>query len=423
MNKREFIQSIGALALPISSTKWAPGDWFEWAKGISGEELASNDSFWMGIRGKYDLSEEFINLESGYYNIIPQPTLEKYIQHIKEVNRLGAYYMRTVQFENKQKMVSKLANLLDCPPDELIITRNTTEALDMIIGGFPWEKGDEAVFSVQDYGAMQDMFAQVSRRFGIVNRVVSIPNDPTSDEEIVTLYEQALGPKTRLLMIPHIVNITGQILPVRKICDMAHRKGVEVMVDGAHAIAHFQFSMKELNCDYYGSSLHKWLAVPLGAGILHIKKNKIDKIWPLLAESIRASGDISKLNHVGTHPVATDLSIADAIDFYNEIGPERKEKRLRYLQTYWTSKVRSNPRILINTPEDPKRACAIANVGIKGLPPQELAEILLKKYKIFTVAINHYNVVGCRITPNVFTTSKELDEFVRALNEISNQKA
>ncbi len=423
MKKRAFLQSISLLALPIQSKAWKPDHWFQWAQEVSPNSLASTDEFWEGIRGKYEISDQFINLESGYYNIIPQPTLQKYIQHIQEVNRLGAYYMRTVQFENKQKMVAKLATLLDCPSDELIITRNTTESLDMIIGGFPWQKGDEAIYAFQDYGAMQEMFAMVSNRFGITNKQVSIPNHPSSDEEIVELYAQAIGPKTRLLMIPHMVNITGQILPVRKICDMAHAKGVEVMVDGAHAVAHFQFSLKDLNCDYYGASLHKWLAVPLGAGILHIKKNKIDKIWPLLAESIRASGDISKLNHIGTHPVATDLTIADAIDFYQNIGPEKKEARLRYLQTYWTSKVRNNPNILVNTPEDPKRACAIANVGIKNLDPQKLAEILLKKYNIFTVAINHHNVQGCRITPNIFTQTKELDVLVNALQEISHQKA
>lgn len=382
------------------------------------QETRSLD-FWQKIRSQYNLQTDFINLESGYYNIIPQPTLEKYQQHIREVNRLGAYYMRTVQQENKQKMVKKLAHLLDCPIDELIITRNTTESLDMVIGGYPWQKGDEAVFAYQDYGAMQDMFDLMVKKHGIVNRRVSIPNHPKNDEELVDLYANAITPKTKLLMIPHIVNITGQIMPVRKICDMAHSKGVEVMVDGAHAVAHFQFSMNDLHCDYYGSSLHKWLAVPLGAGILHIKKHHIRKIWPLLAESIRASGDISRLNHTGTHPVATDLNIADAIDFYNQIGPAKKEERLRHLQNYWTSKVRNLPHIILNTPEDPTRSCAIANVGVKGMSPSLLAETLLKKYKIFTVAIDHHNVQGCRITPNVFTTEQELDQLVGALKQLA----
>ncbi len=419
MKKRAFLQSIGVLALPLQAKSWEQKDWFQWAKEVPAEQLAQAEDFWLGIREKYELNEKLINLESGYYNVIPQPTMEKYLSHIREVNKLGAYYMRTVQFENKQKMVNKLAKMLDCPSDELIITRNTTESLDMIIGGYPWKKGDEAIFSYQDYGAMQDMFELASRRFGIVNKRVSIPNHPNSDEEIIQMYEQAIGPNTRLLMIPHIVNITGQIMPVRKICDMAHAKGVEVMVDGAHAVAHFEFSMNELHCDYYGASLHKWLAVPLGAGILHIKKNKIDQIWPLLAESVRAAGDISKLNHVGTHPVATDLTIEDAIDFYNAIGPAKKEARLRFLQNYWTSRVRKHPNIMLNTPQDPLRSCAIANVGVKNLSPKKLADTLLSKYNIFTVAIDHHNVSGCRITPNVFTKLDELDQLVKALMEIS----
>ena len=216
-----------------------------------------------------------------------------------------------------------------------------------------------------------------------------------------------------------MINITGHILPIKKICDMAHKKGVQVMVDGAHAIAHIDFSIDELGCDYYGASLHKWLSVPLGAGLLYVKKKHIPNIWPLLAEGSRAADDITRLNHIGTHPVHTDLAISDAIDYYLMIGPERKEERLRYLQRYWTDKVRKEPNVILNTPEDPERSCAIANVGIKGIKPGDLARILLEKYKIYTVAIDGQNVHGCRITPNVYTTPKELDTFVNALKELA----
>jgi selenocysteine lyase/cysteine desulfurase len=301
----------------------------------------------------------------------------------------------------------------------LIMTRNTTESLDMIIGGFPWQPGDEAVMAEQDYGAMLEMFKQVSKRNGVVNKIISVPNHPTSDEEIVDLYASAITSKTKLLMVCHIINITGQILPVKKICDMAHSKGVEVLVDGAHAIAHFQYSIPELGCDYYGASLHKWLSVPLGVGILYVKKEKVSKIWPLLAESERKEDDITRLNHIGTHPVHTEITVSDAIDYYLNLGPQRKEERLRYLQQYWTSKVRDIPNVVVNTPADPKRACGIANVGIAHLKPAALAEILLKKYSIYTVAIDYANVHGCRITPNVFTSTAELDVLVKALKELS----
>jgi selenocysteine lyase/cysteine desulfurase len=218
-------------------------------------------------------------------------------------------------------------------------------------------------------------------------------------------------------MICHMINITGQILPVRKICDMAHRKGVEVMVDGAHAFAHIQYSIRELNCDYYGTSLHKWLSVPLGAGFLFVKKVKANKLWPLLGDGNQDINDIYRLNHTGTHPCATDLAIEDAIDYYNLIGAERKEKRLLWLQQYWTSRVKDLPNIVLNTP--PHRACGIANVGIKGMKPAVMAERLMKEHKVFTVAIDYANVQGCRITPNVYTTTEELDSFVAALKSLS----
>jgi len=199
---------------------------------------------------------------------------------------------------------------------------------------------------------------------------------------------------------------------------MAHSKGVPVMVDGAHAVAHIQFSIADLNCDYYGASLHKWLSTPLGAGMLYVKKENISKIWPLLAEGDRKDDDITRLNHIGTHPVHTDLAIAASIDYYEKLGAERKEARMRFLQQHWTSQARKLPNVIVNTPEDPARACGIANVGIQGMKPGVLADTLLKKYNIYTVAIDGANVHGCRITPNVYTTPDELDVLVRALKEL-----
>jgi selenocysteine lyase/cysteine desulfurase len=248
--------------------------------------------------------------------------------------------------------------------------------------------------------------------------MVSIPNIPQSDEEIVSIYEKAITPKTKLIMICHIINITGQILPVKKICDMAHKHGVEVMVDGAHAVAQIQFNINELGCDYYGASLHKWLAVPLGVGVLYVKKEHQSKIWPLIGENESIQG-INRLNHFGTNPVHTYLALQFAINFHEKIGAANKEERLRFLQQYWTSKVASIPNIILNTPTESKRSCAIANVGIKGLKPAEMAETLLKKYRIYTVAIDSAGVHGCRITPNVFTTLEDLDKFVNALKEMA----
>jgi selenocysteine lyase/cysteine desulfurase len=419
MDKRAFLKGLGLAGLGLPLTGHAMEKMITALEDITNKDVMTDESFWEKIRKDYLLTPDYINLENGYYNIMPQPTLEKFIAHVKQINLEGAYYMRTVQYENKKAMAAKLADLTGCTVDDLIMTRNTTESLDMIIGGYPWQPGDEAVMAEQDYGAMLEMFKQVSKRNGVVNKIISVPNIPTSDEEIVNLYASAITHKTKLLMVCHMINITGQILPVKKICDMAHSKGVEVLVDGAHAIAHFQYSIPELGCDYYGASLHKWLSVPLGVGILYVKKDKISKIWPLLAEGDRKEDDISRLNHTGTHPVHTEITVADAIDYYHKLGPERKESRLRYLQQYWTGKVREIPNVVVNTPADPARACGIANVGIAHMKPALLAETLLKKYKIYTVAIDYANVHGCRITPNVYTSTAELDVLVRALKELA----
>lgn len=419
MDKREFLKSSALLGAGSLFSFPYLEKLVKGVEHISTEVLASNEDFWLQIRKGYKLKPDYINLENGYYCIQPEEILESYIKHIREINLQGAYYMRNVQYENKKAMTELLSQVAGCSADELIITRNTTESLDMIIGGLDWQAGDEALMAEQDYGAMLDMFDQVSRRYGVKNTIISIPNHPTSDQEIIELYANAITPKTKLLMVCHMINITGQILPVKEICEMAHSKGVKVMVDGAHAIAHFQFKIDDLGCDFYGASLHKWLSNPLGAGLLYVKKEHIPKVWPLLAESSREDGDIARLNHTGTIPVHTDLAIASSIAYYQKIGAKRKEDRLRYLQNYWTSKVRNLPGVIINTPEDPKRSCAIANVGIKNMKPSLLADKLLKQYKIYTVAIDGKGVYGCRITPNIYTTTQELDQLVNAIKELS----
>lgn len=418
MDKRTFLKSTAALGLASLVPFESLSNWIKQHKNNSAIELEEDEFFWEGIRKGYRLKSEYINLENGYYCFLPQETLERYIQHIREINYQGSYYMRTVQFENKKLAASKLAAVAGCSPEELIITRNTTESLDMVIGGMNWQPGDEAVMAEQDYGSMLDMFKQVAKRYGVINKIISVPNHPASDEEIVNLYANAITEKTKLVMVCHMINITGQILPVRKICDMAHNKGVQVLVDGAHAFAHIKYSISDLNCDYYGTSLHKWLSVPLGAGFLYVKKDNIGKVWPLFGDEGRKEDDVLRLNHIGTHPVATDLAIINAIDYYQMVGPERKEDRLRYLQNYWTSKVRPMKHIILNTPIGSQRSCGIANVGVKGMKPGDLAKTLLDKYKIWTVAIDGANVHGCRITPNIYTAPKDLDVFVKALSEL-----
>ncbi len=418
MDKRTFIKNISLLgAIPAFSHI---DKWVKKYEHVMPADLASDEGFWEGIRKDFRLKPDYINLENGYYCFLPQESLENFISIVRKINYQGAYYMRTKRFDDNNTMAEKLAALAGCSKEELVITRNTTESLDLIIGGTHWQAGDEAVMAEQDYGSMLDMFKLVAKRHGVVNKIISVPNHPASDEEIVDLYANAITSKTKLLMVCHMVNITGQVLPVKKICDMAHSKGVKVMVDGAHAFAHISFSIPDLHCDYYGTSLHKWLSVPLGLGFLYVKKENIAGVWPLLGESTDLKeDDIHRLNHVGTPPVHTYLAVTNSIDYYLKIGAAKKEARLRFLQHYWSDTVRNVPNVMVNTPADMERSCGIANVGIKGMKPADLADTLLKKYKIYTVAIDYANVHGCRITPNVYTTPKELDQLVTALTELA----
>jgi selenocysteine lyase/cysteine desulfurase len=411
MNKREFIKTLtlGSMVIPL---QLKADDEFSFGETLPGDE----DLFWEDIRKQYILKPDYINLENGYYNILPNEVMKAYVKEIADQNREGSYYMRTKMSDDRIATRKALADFVGCSADELIVTRNTTESMDTVISGFPWKSGDEAIMAEQDYGSMLDMFKQQAQRMGIVNKVISIPLHPASDDEIVTLYEKAITPQTRMIMLCHMINITGQILPVRKICDMAHRYGVKVLVDGAHAIAHIDFSIDALNCDYYGSSLHKWLSVPLGAGLLYVRKENIAELWPLFGESAYAKDDIRKLNHTGTIPIHTEKTIVHAIAFQQKIGIKRKEARLKLLQDYWSSKVRELPHVVMNTPAvESGRSAGIANVGIKGVKPADLAKRLLEEHKIYTVAIDGAGVHGCRITPNVYTSIAELDALVSAL--------
>ena len=417
MDKRRFIKSLSALSFSplISASKLT--DFEPISKTLP--VIDNEDELWKTVRSHYTLKDEYVNLESGYYNIIPNPILEHFINHVKHVNIEGSFYMRNDLNKNKDRVTGELANIVGSSPDQIAITRNATESLDLVISGFPWKKGDEAIYAKQDYGTMKEMFEQISDRYGIVNKIISIPNHPKNDEEIVSLYESQITSKTKLIMVCHMINITGQILPVKKICEMAHSYGVEVMVDGAHCVGHFDFSIDDFNCDYYGSSLHKWLATPLGAGLLYVNKNKTHRIWPLLANGNTNRSDIKRLNHIGTHPVHTDLAISNSIDYLKWIGIERKENRMRFLQRYWSDKLRNVNNVIVNTPLDIERSCGIGNVGLTNMSPSKMEDLLFEKYKIFTVAIDYANVKGCRISPNIFTTTKELDSFVDAVKELS----
>ncbi len=419
MDKRDFLKAAAGASLALSLKSGALAASLKKPVG----DVAGDEAFWAEIRGHYRTDNRFINLENGFYCFQPDTVLEAFIGNVRAINGEASNYMRTRLDSDVVKVRTSLAAFAGCPVEELVVTRNTTESLDTVINGFDWKPGDEAVMGNQDYGSMIDMFSLQARRHGIVNKIVDIPLDPQSDEEVIDVYRQAITGKTRLLMVSHMIGGTGHILPVAAICDMAHQHGVQVMVDGAHSFAHLDFKIPDLRCDYFGSSLHKWLSVPIGNGLLYVRRDRIPELWPMFGDAGMADDDIRKLNHRGTHPIHTDLTIDNAIAFHEAIGSARKMARLHYLQNYWTGKVRKIPGVAMYTPRATERSCAIGNVGIKGIAPADLARTLLERFNIYTVAIERPPVHGVRVTPQLYTSPQELDALVTAITAIAGNPA
>jgi selenocysteine lyase/cysteine desulfurase len=387
---------------------------------LSPEEAAKDEDFWYGVQKAFVQSPNFINLENGYCSAQPVEIMNALFKNIQYINELPSFYMRRHQNTDREEVKKQLAKLAGVSIEEIMITRNATEALETIIFGLQTLKeGDEAIMTNQDYGSMLEAFYLRARRYGSKNVIISLPLHPKSNKEIVDCYEKAITPRTKVILVTHMINLTGQILPVREIAEMAHAKGVEIISDSAHSFAHIDFKIHDLQCDYFGTSLHKWLSTPLGAGLMYIKKDKIKQVWGLYGETGFADDDIRKFERIGTHPCWTNLTISNAIRFHQAIGAKRKEARLRYLKNYWAEKLKENPKIILNVPLEAERSCGLGNVAVKGLTPTQLADILYDKYRIFTVGIETEAVKGIRVTPHLYTTLEELDIFVKAMEEIA----
>lgn len=420
MQRKKFIASAGLLlsGLPLSAL---PEDVFNTNKYPETLASDSNDEgYWNMVRNCFNYPKDFTNLENGYFS--PQPiSTEQYHQKQEHyINTRTSWFMRREQSAAIENTRIELARFLGCSPETLAITRNTTESLNTVISGYPWNKGDEVIIGNQDYGSMVAAFKQQAKRYGIIIKTAQIPLHPKSDEEIIQAYLSLATSKTKIIHLTHLINLSGQVLPARKIIDASHARGIEVMVDAAHSVAHIDFKPGELDADYLGASLHKWLCCPLGVGILMVKEKHISKIWPLLGDDEFPDANIRRFQHQGTRPIQTLLAINEAIRFHEAIGSSRKEQRLRFLKNYWVNKVKSHPAITINTPtDDESRSCAIANVAVKNLSPAELSNKLFDEYKVFTVAIDHEYIKGVRVTPHLYTTTQDLDKLVDALLKIA----
>lgn len=416
MNRRNFIaaSALAGLSLPAMSEWIEQKEVLEGAKSKTAEP-EKDEAFWKMVRQMFEPDPSFTNLENGYFSPQPLSTRNFFNNRTAYINRNTSKYMRTEQEEAREKVRMALAKLAGSSTEETAIVRNTTEAMNIVIMGYPWKSGDEVIYSDQDYGSMVEQLQQAAARFGIVLKKIALPVHPKNDDEIIQAYLNATSPKTKLILLTHLINLSGQILPAKAIIQAAHLQQIEVLVDAAHSFAHVACDFEDMGADYLGCSLHKWLCNPLGAGMLCIKKKHIEKIWPLFGDVSQKKDNIRKFEHYGTHPNAVFESILKAISFHELIGADLKTRRLRYLQRSWTDVLRQNESLYLNTPIDPVRSCALANVGIQGKKPAEISAALMSQHKIFTVAIDHPVIKGIRVTPHIYTTIEEINYFAITL--------
>jgi len=382
------------------------------------EELARDEDFWREIQSAFTLDRNIINLNNGGVSPSPRVVQEAMRRYLEFSNIAPAQTMWNVLEPEVESVRRGLAANFGCDPEEIAITRNASEALENVQFGLDLKPGDEVLTTDQDYPRMITTWKQRERRDGIVLKMISFPTPPPSLDDLAERFERAITPRTRVIHFCQITNLTGQIFPVKRICQMARARGIEAIVDGAHAYAQFPFQHADLDCDYYGTSLHKWLLAPHGTGFLYVRRSKIAKLWPLMAAPDEMTANIRKFEEIGTHPAANHNAIADALQFNEAIGVERKAARLRYLRGIWTERLTRLPRVSTPTSLDPSQSCGIGLLSVEGKDPSALAAQLWDKYRILTVAIVHKQFQGLRITPNVYTTVGEIDSFCGAVEKL-----
>jgi selenocysteine lyase/cysteine desulfurase len=388
---------------------------------LTPEQAAMDEDFWFEIQQAFTVTRGMINLNNGGVSPSPRIVTEALVRYIWQQEDATAYTMWQLLEPQSETIRTGLAELFGCDREEIAITRNASESLEILLLGLDLKSGDEILTTTQDYGRMLTTIRQREQREGIKLNLIKIPIPPKNIHEITGAFERAITPRTRLIQIAHQINITGQITPVKAVCEMARARGVETIVDGAHSFAQFYFKQADLNCDYFGTSLHKWLYAPKGTGLLFVKRNKISKVWPLFAAEQKQANDIRKFEEIGTHSAAPKLAIGEAILFHNGIGGKRKEARLRYLSRYWMDRLKDSPKVRFNTSLDPQQMCAIANVQIEGLDSAKIGSHLFSQHRIITTPIAHEEFQGLRITPNLYTTLKELDRFCEVMTTIARK--
>ncbi len=409
MNRRSFFQATtSTLAAQLA---------FAATKGKTSEELATDEDFWMAIRNEFTTDRTVINMNNGYASPAPR-TVQEAMKRYLDFTNMGPYHTMVMQLDPKIERARRMiAEAAGCDPEEIAITRNSSEALEIAQLGVTLKPGDEVLTTNQDYPRMLTTFRQRVRRDGIKLKEISFPVPVVSMDDLYTRFEKAITPETKLILLCHITNRTGQIFPVRRICDMAHERGIPVIVDGAHAFNQFPYKISDLNCDYYGVSLHKWTFAPIGTGFLYVRKSRIKETWAMMASAERQDDNIRKFEEVGTHPAANFDAICEALTFNQNIGIERKAARLRYLKDRWANQLAKNPRCRILHNPDPSMSCGIGMLGLKDADAHKLVAALQAKHAIYSVAVAHAEYTGIRITPSVYTTVAEVDTFAAAVEQ------
>ncbi|MCU0454176.1 MAG: aminotransferase class V-fold PLP-dependent enzyme [Bacteroidetes bacterium] len=427
-NRRDFLTSVGkglGLATLASPVVGSLLDELHAATKATSHltpfEAARDEDFWFEIQRSFSITRGITNLNNGGVSPSPRIVTEAFVRYIWQQEDVTAYTMWQILEPQSETIRTGLAEEFGCDQEEIAITRNVSDGLEAILFGLDLKAGDEVLTTTQDYPRMLNTLKQRQRRDGVILKMISIPTPPKSLDEITAAFEKAITPKTRVILICHMINLTGQILPVKDICRLGRSKGIDVVVDGAHSFAHLDFKLKDLDCDFFATSLHKWFFAPKGTGFLYVKKDKIPKVWPLMAADEKQDGDIRKFEEIGTHPAAPRLAIGEALLYHRGIGPKRKEERMRYLKDHWVNQLKDLPNVRFHTSMSPDQSCGLANIEVMGIAPGAIGSYLMDKHKIFTTPIVHPEFKGIRVTPSVYTTIPELDRFCGVMADVAKK--
>jgi selenocysteine lyase/cysteine desulfurase len=420
MNRRSFFgRSAGIAAAFQADSLLRAQRAADAATGRAADTVARDEDFWFNVRHAFTVDRNMVNLNNGGVSPAPKIVMDTEIRYLEMENLSPSYYMWNVLDPGVETVRRRLARTFGCDPEEIAITRNASEALEIVQLGLDLKAGDEVLTTNQDYPRMITTWKQRARRDGIVLKQITFPVPAPSLDFLAKRIEENITAKTKVIHICHITNLTGQIFPVKKICQMGRERGIEVIVDGAHAFAQFPFKHDDLDCDYYGTSLHKWVLAPIGTGMLYVRKSKIPKIYPMMAAPESMADNIRKFEEIGTHPASQRDAITEALNFHESIGPERKAERFRYLRKRWSNRLRDLPGVKILNSEDPEMSCAIGFISIDGFDAHKLQAHLWEKHRIWTVAIlMPGEFQGLRVTPNVYTTLEEIDTFSEVMEGI-----